>query len=84
LNKQFDTSEVSLTRRVSTDVHRVIALRMIRLASGGSVVRPMISEKASAFEESEGHHEAAKALALAVTGVMVIMLIWNLVMVLLY
>jgi hypothetical protein len=44
----------------------------------------MISEKASVFEESEGHHEAAKALALAVTGVMVIMLIWNLVMVLLY
>jgi hypothetical protein len=28
----------------------------------------MISAKASAFEESEGHHEAAKALALAVTG----------------
>jgi hypothetical protein len=84
LNKQFDTSEVGLTRRVSTDVHRVIALRMMRLASGGSVAGPMISEKASAFEESEGHHEAAKALALAVTGVMVIMLIWNLVMVLLY
>jgi hypothetical protein len=44
----------------------------------------MISEKASASEESEGHHEAAKALALAVTGVMAIMLIWNLVMVFLY
>jgi hypothetical protein len=88
LNKQFDTSEVGLKRRVSTDVHRVMALRMMRLASGGSVAAteawPMISEKASAFEESEGHHEAAKALALAVTGVMVIMLIWNFVMVLLY
>ena len=71
MNKQFDTSEVGLTRRVSTDVHRVMALRMMRLASGGSVAGPMISEKASAFEESEGHHEAAKALALAVTGVMV-------------
>jgi Protein of unknown function (DUF2924) len=35
----------------------------------------LISEKASAFEESEGHHEAAKALVLAVTGVMVIMLV---------
>ena len=88
MNKQFDTSEVGLTRRVSRDVHRVIALRMMRLASGGSVAVteawPMISEKASAFEEAEGHHEAAKALALAVTGVMVITLIWNLVMVLLY
>jgi hypothetical protein len=62
---------------------------MMRLASRGSVAVTeawpmMISEKASAFEESEGHHEAAKALALAVTGVMAIMLIWNLVMVLLY
>ena len=88
LNKQFYKSEVGLKRRVRTDVHRVIALRMMRLGSSGSVAVteawPMISEKASAFEESEGHHEAAKALALAVTGVMVIMLIWNLVMVLLY
>jgi hypothetical protein len=88
LNKESDTSEVGSTRRVSTDVHRIIALRMMRLASGGSVAvteaRPMISEKASASEESEGHHEAAKALALAVTGVMAIMLIWNLVMVFLY
>jgi hypothetical protein len=88
LNKQFDTSEVGLKPRVSTDVHRVIGLRMMRLASGRSAAVteawPMISEKASAFEESEGHHEAAKALALAVTGVMAIMLIWNLVMVLLY
>ena len=88
MNKQFDTSEVGLKRRVSTDVHRVMALRMMRLASGGSVAAteawPMISEKASAFEESEGQHEAAKALALAVMGVMVIMLIWNFVMVLLY
>jgi len=78
LNKESDTSEVGLKRRVSTDVHRVIALRMMRLASGGSVA---VTE---AFEESEGHHEAAKALALAVTGVMAIMLIWNLVMVFLY
>ena len=58
---------------------------MMRLASGGSGAVTeawlTISEKSSAFEESEGHHEAAKALALAVTGVMVIMLIW---MVLLY
>ena len=88
MNKQFDTSEVGSTRRVSTDVHRIIALRMMRLASGGSVAGPeawpMISEQDSAFEESEGHHEAAKALALAVTGVMAIMLIWNFVMVLLY
>ena len=88
MNKESDTSEVGSTRRVSTDVHRAIALRMMRLTSGGSVAVtetwPMISEKASAFEESEGHHEAAKALALAVTGVMAIMLIWNLVMVLLY
>jgi len=88
LNEESETSEVGLKRRVSTDVHRVIVLRMMRLASGGSVAVteawPMISEKASAFEESEGHHEAAKALALAVTGVMVIMLVWNFVMVLLY
>jgi hypothetical protein len=35
-------------------------------------------------ERSEGHHEAAKALALSVAGVMAIMLIWNLVMLLLY
>ena len=88
MNKESDTSEVGSTRRVSTDVHRIIALRMMRLASGGSVAVteawPMISEKASAFEESEGHHEAAKALALAVTGVMAIMLIWNLIMVFLY
>ena len=84
MNKESDTSEVGSTRRVSTDVHRI----MMRLASGGSVAvteaRPMISEKASASEESEGHHEAAKALALAVTGVMAIMLIWNFVMVFLY
>ena len=88
MNKQFDTSKVGLKRRVSTDVHRVKALRMMRLASGGSAAVteawPMISEKASAFEESEGHHEAAKALALAVTGVIVIMLTCYFVMVLLY
>jgi hypothetical protein len=33
---------------------------------------------------SESHHEAIKALALAVVGVMAIMLIWNLVMRLFY
>jgi hypothetical protein len=35
-------------------------------------------------QRSEGHHEAAKALALSVLGMMAIMLIWNLVMLLLY
>jgi hypothetical protein len=35
-------------------------------------------------ERSESHHEATKALVLAVAGVMAIMLIWNLVMLLLY
>jgi hypothetical protein len=35
-------------------------------------------------ERSEGQHEAVKALALSVLGVMAIILIWNLVMLLLY
>jgi hypothetical protein len=35
-------------------------------------------------ERAVGYREATKALALAVTGVMAIMLIWNLVMLLLY
>jgi len=35
-------------------------------------------------ERSEGHHEATKALALAVAGVMAILLIWNLIMLLFY
>jgi hypothetical protein len=34
-------------------------------------------------ERSEAQHEATKALALAVAGLMAIMLIWNLVMLLL-
>jgi hypothetical protein len=35
-------------------------------------------------EKSESHHEAMKALALAVAGVVAIMLIWNLALLLLY
>ena len=35
-------------------------------------------------ERSEGRHEATKALALAVAGVMAILLIWNLIMLLFY
>jgi hypothetical protein len=35
-------------------------------------------------DRSEDHHEATKALALALAGVIAIMLIWNLVMLVLY
>jgi hypothetical protein len=35
-------------------------------------------------ERSESHHEATKALALAVAGVMAILLIWNLIMLFFY
>ena len=35
-------------------------------------------------ERSESHHEATKALALAIARVMAIILVWNLVMLLLY
>ena len=35
-------------------------------------------------ERFEGHHEATKALALSVAGVMVAMLMWNLMMLLFY
>jgi len=38
----------------------------------------------SESQHSESHHEATKALALAVAGVMAILLIWNLLMMLLY
>jgi hypothetical protein len=43
--------------RFSTDVQRVMALRMMRLASGGPLAateaRQMIAEKVSAFEEAQ-------------------------------
>jgi hypothetical protein len=35
-------------------------------------------------ERFEGHHEARQALALSITGVVAIMVIWNLIMLSLY
>jgi len=35
-------------------------------------------------ERSESHHEAAKALAFAITGVVAVMLIWNVMMLIFY
>jgi len=36
------------------------------------------------LERVQGHHEATKALALSMAGVMVAMLMWNLMMLLFY
>jgi hypothetical protein len=66
LNKEFDTTRSAFsdvldvwleTTRFCADVQRVIALRMVRLASGGPLaateVWQMVSEKVSALEEAQ-------------------------------
>ncbi len=64
MSKQFDTSDLFNVvntwfeaARFSADVQRVMALRMMKLASGGPLAvteaRQMISEKVSAFEEAQ-------------------------------
>jgi hypothetical protein len=52
-----------------------------RIVTHGANVRKAYLMKT---ERSEGHHEATKALALAIAEVTAIMLIWNLVMLILY
>jgi len=66
LNKEFDTTKSALFNFLDTwleparfyaDVQYVMALRMMRLALGGSPAateaRQMVSEKVSAFEEAQ-------------------------------
>jgi hypothetical protein len=66
LSEQYDTSESALFSVLNTwleaacfigDVQHVMALRLMRLASGGlpaaTEARQMISEKVSAFEEAQ-------------------------------
>ena len=64
MNKQFDTSDLFNVvsawleaARFSADVQRVMALRMMRLASGGPLAVTeawrMVSEKVSVFGEAQ-------------------------------